>query len=129
MEISGDQDPFRTIISPSDTILVERTGEVLIESVEFAETALSRFTGLMFRKELPEKAGLWLTPCSSVHMMFMFFSIDVVWLDHESKVLKVSSSVPPWLGLAFCAGAKVALEIPKGRAAELQVGDQLIRKA
>lgn len=122
------KDPCRTIISPGDTILIERSGDVLVRSVEFADSIMTRFCGLMFRKSLPAEGGLWLSPCSSIHMMFMRFTIDVVWLDNDSKVLKTSAGVLPWIGMASCYGAKVALELPAGRAQSVQVGDQLIRQ-
>ena len=43
-----------------------------------ADTFLGRFLGLMGKKALPPFHGLLLIPCSSVHMCFMRFPIDVV---------------------------------------------------
>lgn len=120
--------PLARTITPGDTIIVARSSAVLVEGVEFADTPLRRFCGLMLRANLPERGGLWLSPCNSIHMQFMRFPIDVVWLDSEKRVLAVSSKLRPWLGMASCRGARIALEINAGRAADLLVGDQLIRR-
>ena len=48
-----------------------------------------RLAGLMFRKELPKGTGLLLTSCNSVHMCFMRFAIDVIYVDKEYKIIKI----------------------------------------
>ena len=88
-------------------------------SVERADSFLGRFLGLMGRKELPEGQGLLLSPCSSVHMCFMRFSIDVLYLDDEGRIKKIVSHLRPWLGLSLCPGAKSALELAAGEAERL----------
>jgi len=110
-----------------ERIRVERTGEILVDCLEVATTSWQRFFGLMGRSWMPRAGGLWLEPCNSIHMSFMRFSIDVVWLDSQNVVLKVSSRVRPWLGFACHWPARVALEIPAGNAKALRVGDRLER--
>jgi hypothetical protein len=114
----------------SELVRIKRTGAILVSQLEMAYTSWRRFKGLMFRESLPSLGGLWLRGCNSIHMMFMRFPIDVVWLDSHSNsvVLKISSGVAPWYGMAFCWGAEVALELPAGNASEVQVGDKLIRE-
>jgi uncharacterized protein len=99
-------------------------GLVVSSALEMADTFLARTRGLMGRARLAPEQGLWLEPCSSIHMMFMRFSIDVVFgkrrlEDDGVTILKVSSGVWPWIGLAFCIGADVAIELPAGRAEQL----------
>jgi uncharacterized protein len=109
----------------TDCLIVERTGSQLVSRLERADGPLTRLFGLMGRAGLPEGSGLWLEPCASIHMMFMRFSIDVAWLDSKGVVLKVSSKLRPWLGIAFCPGARVALELPAEAARDLRPGDRL----
>ncbi|TMC86002.1 MAG: DUF192 domain-containing protein [Chloroflexi bacterium] len=59
----------------------ERTGKVLAESLEMPRTMFGRGIGLMFRTALAPGRGMWINPCSSIHMMFMRFAIDAVFLD------------------------------------------------
>jgi uncharacterized protein len=81
---------------------------------EVADTFWSRFRGLMGRKNLPIDYGLLLIPCSSVHMCFMRFAIDVIYLDKDWRILKIVRGLPPWFGLSFCYGAAAALEVAAG---------------
>jgi uncharacterized membrane protein (UPF0127 family) len=82
--------------------------------------------GLLGRRELPSGEGLLLRPTSSIHMFFMRFAIDAVWVDKGLNVLKVSPEVGPWK-VAGCKGARGVVELPAGEAARrgVQVGDQL----
>jgi uncharacterized protein len=83
--------------------------------------------GLLGRRDLPSGEGILLKPASSVHMAFMRFPIDAVFLDRDLRVVKVASDLQPWR-MAGSRGAKAVLEIPAGEAARrgLSVGDRLI---
>lgn len=98
--------------------------------VELADNFLGRLRGLMFRKYLPEGRGLLLAPCNSVHMLFMRFAIDVVYLDENFCIKKIVRSLTPWLGMSICFGAWGALELPSGEAERLKlvVGQKLQKK-
>ena len=97
---------------------------------EMADTFLRRFLGLMGRRKLPPGRGLLLAPCNSVHMCFMRFAIDVIYLDDDDRVLKVARNLWPWLGLSLCPGARAVLEVTAGEAARLglEKGCQLLRR-
>lgn len=87
--------------------------------VEVADTFVARFLGLMGRRPLPPRRALLLSPCSSVHMCFMRFAIDVVYIDSYMRIIKIVRDLRPWTGVSFCAGAKAALELSAGGADEL----------
>ncbi len=99
----------------------------MCERCLLAETALTRMRGLLGRRELPSGEGILLKPASSVHMAFMRFPIDAVFLDGDLRVVKVAADLRPWRAAA-ARGAKSVLEIPAGEAARrgLNVGDRLI---
>jgi uncharacterized membrane protein (UPF0127 family) len=72
---------------------------------------------------------MWLAPCNGIHMMFMKFAIDAVFLDSTERVRKVYRNLPPWYGVVwFVWGAHSVLELPAGSTAEidLQRGDQVL---
>jgi uncharacterized membrane protein (UPF0127 family) len=95
--------------------------------LEYATNAWTRFRGLMLRRELSAGAGLLIRPCGSIHMMFMRFPIDAVFLDGSGRVTKVAHGVRPWVGMAYGGrGAKAVIELPVGGAARVQAGDQLV---
>ena len=101
-------------------------GGDIAELVEVASSPWSRFWGLMGRRELAPGHGLFIKPCSSIHMFFMRFPIDVVFLDRDNVVVKVVHGIKPWR-LAMGGGGKNALELPAGTAAVagISVGDLL----
>ncbi|MBR6013295.1 MAG: DUF192 domain-containing protein [Selenomonadaceae bacterium] len=96
--------------------------------IEIAETFFSRLRGLMGRKKLPQGHGLLLSPCSSVHMLFMKFSIDVVYVDKNFVVKKIVKNLPAWSGVSICLGAESAFEFSAGESdrLNLKIGDKFI---
>src|SRR6266568_4115293 len=86
-------------------------GRVVCERCLIAETAFSRMRGLLGRRDLPAGEGILLRPASSVHMAFMRFSIDAVFLDRELRVVKVASGLRPWRTAAR-RKAHAVLELP-----------------
>lgn len=93
--------------------------------VEEANTFFKRFLGLMGRKSLKENHGLVLDPCNSVHTFFMNFTIDVVYLDKDLKVLKVETMKPRKVG-RIVPKCKKILELNEGEGSFIQVNDQFI---
>ena len=93
-----------------------------------ANSFFTRLAGLMFRKKLPKATALLLTSCNSVHMCFMRFAIDVIYLDKEFKIIKVEQNLKPWIGLSICSKAWATLEMTAGEAERcgLAVGKKLI---
>ena len=107
----------------------EKTGRVLAEELEMPQTMFGRGLGLMFRKSLDPGRGMWIVPCSGIHMMFMNFPIDAVFLDSRERVKKVYRTLPAWYGVVWWEiGAHSVLELPAGSTAgvDLQRGDQVV---
>jgi uncharacterized membrane protein (UPF0127 family) len=101
-------------------------GTIVCERCLLAETALTRMRGLLGRRELPSGEGILLKPASSVHMAFMRFAIDAVFLDRDLRVVKVAADLRPWR-MAGSRGAKAVLELPAGEAKRrgVRLGDRL----
>ena len=85
-------------------------------------SVFSKMKGLMFtlkpktlvfvnNKEIP-------TP---IHMMFMFYPIDVLWLDAGKKVVHKQTLKP--FGFSKNISAKYVVELPAGAADKVSVGD------
>jgi hypothetical protein len=87
----------------------------------------------MGRATLPDGSGLWLPDSNGIHMMFMRFAIDAVFLgraeaDGTRPVVSVRERLPAWRGLVpLVRGAKGVLELPVGtiRASATAVGDRI----
>jgi uncharacterized membrane protein (UPF0127 family) len=107
-------------------VLKRPDGTVACEHCLVAATAPVRMRGLLGRTGLDDGEGLLIRPANSVHMFFMRFAIDVVFLDRELVVRKVVEALGPWR-LAGCRGARAALELPAGTAGRrgITVGERL----
>jgi uncharacterized membrane protein (UPF0127 family) len=89
--------------------------------------------GLMGRPSLALGAGLWLPDSNGIHMMFMRFPIDAVFVgrpdssrDGVRAVVAVRERLPAWRGLVpLVRGAHGVLELPAGTIGETgtAVGD------
>ena len=96
-------------------------GKVVCERCEVADKPLPRMRGLLGRAGLEPGGGMLITPSPSVHMFFMRFAIDVVFLDRSLTVVKVAHELRPWR-MAGARKANAALELPAGTAAALGLG-------
>lgn len=83
--------------------------------------------GLIGRDGLEPGSGMLIDASPSVHMFFMRFPIDVVFLDRDRRVVRVVERLRPWR-VAGARRAAAALELPAGAAAAagVAVGDELI---
>ncbi|MGZ4413623.1 MAG: DUF192 domain-containing protein [Gaiellaceae bacterium] len=76
--------------------------------------------GLLGYAELPPRAGVMLSPASSVHTFFMRFAIDIIFLDGDWTVLAVAERVVPFR-VAWKRGAAAVLELAAGEARRLEI--------
>jgi uncharacterized membrane protein (UPF0127 family) len=95
-------------------------GRVVCERCEIPERAFGRARGLLGRDGLEPGEGMLIDRAGSVHMFFMRFPIDVVFLARDRTVVGVRHRLAPWC-LAGARGAVAALELPAGRASEVGV--------
>jgi uncharacterized membrane protein (UPF0127 family) len=109
--------------------LVREDGAVICERCMVAATPVSRLKGLLGRRELGPDEGLLIRPSSSIHMFFMRFPIDAVFLDRDLVVRRVVPELRPWR-IAVARGAKSVVELAAGEAARrgVAMGDRLTSK-
>jgi uncharacterized protein len=96
---------------------------VISDEKKICESTFSKMKGLMFT--LKPKALVFVnnneipTP---IHMMFMFYPIDVIWLDKDKKVVHIQK-LKPWQ-FSESITAKYVVELPEGKAKGTSVGNQ-----
>ena len=96
--------------------LVDGDGRVVCARCAVADTAWTRLRGLLGRDGLEPDEGLLIRPTWSIHMFFMRFPIDAVFLAGDGEVLRVVEALAPWKA-AVKRGAKAVVELPAGAAA------------
>jgi len=93
---------------------------ILAERLEPAASLRAKFMGLMGRESLAAGDGLWLPGTNGIHMMFMRFPIDCVFVtrpapDGTRRVVGVRRALRPWTGVVWLVRrADGVLELPVG---------------
>lgn len=84
--------------------------------------------GLMFSKKITDTGYIFVfdTPRRiDLHMFFVFFPIDVLFLDEEKKVIEIKVNFKPFTFYYSEKKASYVIELPKGKAKEVSFGDKL----
>ena len=88
----------------------------------------------MGRPDLPAGQGLYLPGTNGIHMLFMRFAIDCLFLgapraDGTRKVVAVREGLAPWTGVVWwIRGARGTVELAAGAVAQagLRTGDAVV---
>ncbi len=101
-------------------------GTTICDRAKHARSFVSRGVGLLGKRGLESGEGLLIDPCSSIHMFFMRFPVDVVYIDRQGNVVKTVHRLKPWR-ISAARHARTTLELPVGAidASGTQVGDTL----
>ncbi len=124
---------------PSHTVVARNVsrGSVISSRAEVAASLWAKFMGLMGRPLLQPDASLWLPESNGIHMMFMRFPIDAVFLGKPGEngaraVVGLRRALRPWLGVVwYIRGAHGVLELPVGAIdrSRTEVGDLVVLDA
>ena len=115
----------RLMQSKPNTAAINITkGVALASELEVATSLAARTKGLLGRDGLRSEQGMLIDPCSSIHMWFMRFPIDVVFLDKKNRVVGLRRNIKPW-GMAWSWRGAKTIELPVGVIASTrtQLGD------
>jgi uncharacterized membrane protein (UPF0127 family) len=98
--------------------------------IRLAGSLRERTIGLLGRDGLEPGEGLWIEGAPSIHMFFMRFAIDAVFISGDRRVTKVVPNLKPWRVVWWARGARDCLELPAGaaKASTIEVGDELRRE-
>lgn len=111
--------------------LCHADGTPLPLDVRRCDTFLCRWRGLMFRRALPDNAGLLFVERAasragtSIHMFFVFFPIGVVWLAADGTVVDAKLAKPFRPYYAPRMAAQYFLEGPPALLDWVRVGERI----
>ena len=102
-------------------------GTMVADRVRVASSSVDRSVGLLRTPEVKPGEGLWIERSPSIHMFFMPYAIDAVFVSKAGVVTKVVPNLKPWRAVLWARGARDCLELRAEAAAEsgTQRGDQL----
>jgi uncharacterized membrane protein (UPF0127 family) len=103
-----------------------RTGGVVADTVEVADTRETRRRGLLGRDGMAPSSALMISPCFAVHTAFMRFAIDVAFVDGNGDVVRMVRDMGPWRMAVAWRGRRV-IEMPAGELEkrDVRLGDRL----
>jgi uncharacterized membrane protein (UPF0127 family) len=96
--------------------------------VKVADSILSRLVGLLGKRSLALDSGLWIVPSSGVHTLGMLFTIDVVFLDKNLKVVGLRELLRPFSITGLNLQADSVIELPAHTIfkSRTEIGDDLV---
>ena len=102
-------------------------GTTLGERIRVASSAIDRSVGLLRTAEVRPGEGLWIERSPSIHMFFMRYPIDAIFVGKDGRVTRIAHNLKPWRVVWWARGAHDCLELRAGAAAEsgTQAGDEL----
>lgn len=113
------------------TIKKAATGEIVLARAHWCASYWCHLRGLMFRRQLPEDEGLLFVTGgesimnTSIHMLFMFFPIAVVWLNRDLQVVDKKFAKTWRPAYAPAKAAQYYIEANPSLLDRVEVGDVL----
>ena len=100
---------------------------LIAENAQIADTFSSRMIGLLNRESLGPEEALVITGCQSIHMVFMKFPIDVIFVDGSNQVVGLVKEIKPFCfsPIFFKASAAIELPVQSIEKSQTQFGDFL----
>jgi uncharacterized protein len=105
----------------------------IVSHEKFLRTIWEKATGLMFSKKIEDTAYVFVFSAPtkvSLHMLFVFFRIDVLFLDSELKVLDLKEMFLPFTFYSSNARSSYVIELPEGsiKRSKTRIGDKIYLK-
>lgn len=99
----------------------------IVSRVVLCRSFFSKFRGLQFRKQLVDEAYVFVFDSMAkrpFHMFWVFFPIDVLWLDSAQRVVHVSRGVRPFVfHVSAPVPSQFVIEVAAGVADDVKIGD------
>lgn len=104
------------------------TNKKIVSKISIMKNIFQKANGLMFRLKFKDEALVFPFPfeqTTSLHMMFVFFPIDVLFLDQNKKIVEIKSNFKPWSVYTPKNKSKYVIELPKGKSSLVKLNDQI----
>ncbi len=87
---------------------------MLASRARIADTFIARLVGLLKTHALAAGDGLYIAPCTQIHMFGMKYAIDVVFMDRQGQVVGLCEKIEPGQISPLFSRAFSCIEIPPG---------------
>ena len=92
-----------------------------------ADSFFKRFKGLMLASPLVDDEALFLTKTNSIHMFFMKYELDIIFLDKDNHIVEIINSIKRRRVTKIYSKAVSVVELKAGylKSFDLSIGDLL----
>lgn len=105
---------------------------ILADKAKYFDNFFFKAKGLMFTRPLRRGHGLILVAPNegiletTIHMLFVFYPVDIIWLNSEKIVVDIKQKVLPFIPWIIPKEpAKYVVELPINTAKHIRIGDKL----
>lgn len=107
-------------------LIIKNSEKVICDRLEVADTFFKRFWGLMLKPCPKDGEGIIFYNCNAIHMFFMRYPIDVLFLDINGSILKIVDNLKPWK-ISSCTKSATVIELAPGFCTKIgiKLGDKV----
>ena len=100
---------------------------LIAQEAMVASNPFSRMKGLLGRKDFISNQALIIKPCNSVHMFFMKFAIDILFINRDNVVVGLLQELKPNQLSPIYFKAQYVIELPLNtiKNTNTQIGDSI----
>ena len=109
--------------------VLNKTKNIIIaQKAQMADSFLSRAKGLLGRKSIEPDQALVITRCNSIHMFFMQFAIDAIFVNAQGCVVGLVENIKPNRMSKIFWNASFVVELKAGviKNTNTQISDQIL---
>ncbi len=118
---------FEVPKSQNEILITNKTKKfTIIEKTKLCTSICSKALGMMFKLKKPDYGLIFIFNTerrADLHMLFVFFPIDVLFLDKNKKVVDIKKDFKPFTYYAPKAKAMYVVELPVGAVKNTVVND------
>jgi hypothetical protein len=108
--------------------MIKNNGKVLVRRSKICKSDWSKAAGLMFSKKDDELGLIFMFDKEKripLHMLFVFYPIDVLFLDSKKKVVEIKRNFKSFTFYNPKKKCKYFIEVVEGKAKGVKVGDTI----
>lgn len=97
----------------------------IVSDIVYRKTTWEKATGLMFKLKFEDSAFIFPFEFEKkipIHMLFVFFPIDVLWVNLEGEIVDLKQKILPFIPhIPHRGKASTLVELPAGTIAEHKI--------
>jgi uncharacterized protein len=102
--------------------------KIIVKEIKICNSIFSKALGLMFSKKNNNLGLIFIFDKEKLvplHMFFVFYPIDVIYLNRDKKVVEIKRNFKPWKYYNSKKKAKYVIELVTGKAKEIKLNDKI----